>query len=162
MACRTSWLVENSIDFTHSICQKPRSTKLPYSVLFYLNLLSNCSCCNCVSDEFCPGEKLPWGCWRNTLDSLLLSILKRCLWSVISFPQLGLLEQNLYSFALLWAYYRKSSAKPSSYLNLSFLQVSETYYEESQSAVSKDDFCYCQSHWTATLKLIVEINYYFC
>lgn len=29
------------------------------------------------------------------------------------------------------------------YLNLPFLQVSELYYEESQSAVSKDDFCYC-------------------
>lgn len=120
VACRTPWLLENSIDFTHSIGQKPRSAKVPYSVLFYLNLLSKCSCCNCVSDEFCSGDKLPWGCWRNTLDSLLLGILKWCLWSVISFPQLGLLEQNLYSFPLLWAYYRKSSVKPEKLFELTF------------------------------------------
>lgn len=112
MACRTPWLFEDSIDFIHSIGQKPRSAKVPYSALFYLNLLSNSSCCNCASDEFCSDDKMPWGCWRSTFDSLLLGIVRLCVWSVISFPELRLLEHNLYSFPLFWAYWRKPSVKP--------------------------------------------------
>lgn len=159
MSWRAPWLLANAIAFTYFTGQKPRSTKVPYSVLLLpKSFLKNCICRNCVSEEFCSGDNIPWGCRRKTLDRLLLGILKWCLWGVISSSQLGLPEHNLYSiiyFTLSILQQTFSETWAAEYLNLLFFQVSELYYEEAWGAVPKDSFCCCRSHWTATLKWII-------
>lgn len=140
-------LLANAIAFTYFTGQKPRSAKAPYSVLLLSkSFLSNCICRNCVSDEFCSDDNLPQGCPRNTLDRLLLGILKRCLWGVISSPPLGMLEHNLYSiiyFTLSILQKTFSETWGAEYLNLLFFQVSELYHEEAWGVLPKDIFCCC-------------------
>lgn len=137
-------LLANAIAFTYFTGQKPRSTKALILYSFYLNLFYSTASALTVSDEFCSGDNLPSGCQRNALDRLWLGTLKRCLWSVISSPQLGLLEHKLYSiiyFTLSILQKTFSETWAAEYSNLLFFKISELYYEEAWGAVPKDSFC---------------------